>query len=80
MATLTIKNVPDSVVRRLKARAERHRRSLNSEVIDILASAGQATPIDVGGMLARARATRLIAEDAKLSPKQLKAWINSGRP
>ena len=42
MATLTIKNIPDTVVRKLKAQAARHRRSLNSEVIDVLASAGQA--------------------------------------
>src|SRR5438132_14313330 len=47
MATLTIKNIPDTVVRKLKAQAARHRRSLNSEVIDVLASAGQAVPIDV---------------------------------
>ena len=33
MATLTIKNLPDSLYRRLKEKAAEHRRSLNSEAI-----------------------------------------------
>jgi plasmid stability protein len=31
--TLTLKNIPDDVYKRLKAAAESHRRSLNSEAI-----------------------------------------------
>lgn len=33
---LSLKNVPDDVYARLKKRAERHRRSMNSEIIQIL--------------------------------------------
>jgi plasmid stability protein len=36
MATLTLPNVPDDLVTRLKARAKRHRRSLNNETIAAL--------------------------------------------
>ena len=36
MATLTLRNVPDELVARLKARAKRHRRSLNNETIAAL--------------------------------------------
>jgi plasmid stability protein len=36
MATLTIKNVPENLHERLKERAERNRRSMNSEAIWIL--------------------------------------------
>lgn len=36
MATLTLKNVPDDLHRRLKERAERNRRSLNREAIHVL--------------------------------------------
>jgi plasmid stability protein len=36
MATLTVKNVPDALVRRLKQQAALHRRSLNLEVISCL--------------------------------------------
>ena len=79
MATLTIKNIPDTVVRKLKAQAARHRRSLNSEVIDVLASAGQAVPIDVEALIARARAVRAIPETVRITPRQLKAWKNAGR-
>jgi hypothetical protein len=50
MATLTLRNVPDDLVARLKARAKRHRRSLNNETIaalelaDAAASGGAAPP------------------------------------
>jgi plasmid stability protein len=79
MATLTIKNIPDGLVRKLKAQAARNRRSLNSEVIDVLASHGQAVPIDVEALLARARATRVIPDTAKITDRQLKAWKSAGR-
>ncbi len=36
MATLTIRNVPDRVVRRLKALARRHNASMEQEVRDLL--------------------------------------------
>jgi plasmid stability protein len=42
MATLTLRNVPDDLVARLKERAKRHRRSLNSETIAALELADAA--------------------------------------
>ena len=49
MATLTLRNVPDELVARLKVRAKRHRRSLNNETIAALvladATATGATPL-----------------------------------
>jgi len=49
MATLTLRNVPDELLVRLKARAKRHRRSLNNETIAALelpdATATGATPL-----------------------------------
>lgn len=39
MATLNIKNLPDALYRKLRARARRERRSVAQEVIRILASA-----------------------------------------
>ena len=58
MATLTVKNVPDLLVRRLKARATLHRRSLNREVIACLEALAQAAPVDPEALLARAREVR----------------------
>ena len=39
MATITLKNVPDALHERLKASAERHRRSMNSEALVCLEQA-----------------------------------------
>ncbi|NJD67256.1 MAG: hypothetical protein C3F12_05735 [Candidatus Methylomirabilota bacterium] len=41
MATLNIKNVPDPLYRKLRARAKRERRSVAQEVIHILTQATQ---------------------------------------
>lgn len=63
MATLTLRNVPDDLVARLKARDMRHRRSLNNETIaalelgDAAASAAMAQPppgpVDIDATLRR---------------------------
>ena len=54
MPTITVRNVPDAVVRRLKARAERNHRSLNGEVVTLLEQAALAPPQDVEALLAEA--------------------------
>jgi len=48
MATLNIKNLPDPLYRKLRARARRERRSVAQEVIQILTSAlEQPTPSSI---------------------------------
>lgn len=54
MPTITVRNVPDAVVRRLKARAERNHRSLNGEVVTLLEQAALAQTQDVEALLAEA--------------------------
>ena len=57
-ATITLKNIPDEVYLRLKAAAESHRRSLNSEAIVCLEAVllpGRTTAEEV---ISRARAIR----------------------
>lgn len=56
--TLTLKNIPDQVYERLKAAAETHRRSLNSEAIVCLESVLLPGSIEPGERIARARALR----------------------
>jgi plasmid stability protein len=80
MATLTIKNIPDAVVRRLKTRATRHRRSLNLEVIHVLETVTHAAPIDVEAELARIRARRPILKSVRIDDRVLREWKNAGRP
>lgn len=79
MATLTIKNVPDALVRRLKRQAASHRRSLNLEVITCLESAAQATPVDVEAMLGRVRALRKAPVGLRLTDGLLTRLKSHGR-
>ena len=43
-ASLSIKNVPDAVVERLRARAARNRRSLQGELLDVIEHAADELP------------------------------------
>ena len=43
-ASLSIKNVPDEVVERLRARAARNRRSLQGELLDLIERAADEIP------------------------------------
>ena len=78
--TLTLKNIPDEVYVRLKAAAESHRRSLNSEAIVCLESVllpGRATAEEV---IARARAIREALPKGKFTAKDIDAFKREGRP
>jgi plasmid stability protein len=57
MASLSVRNLEDDVMARLKRRAARHGRSAEAEVRDILAQAlsGEAAP-DFGALAAELRA------------------------
>jgi plasmid stability protein len=57
-ATLTLKNIPDAVYERLKASAESHRRSLDSEAIVCLETVLLPGKMAPHTRLARARALR----------------------
>jgi plasmid stability protein len=46
MPTLTLKNIPADLHARLKASAERNRRSLNSEILARLEAMGNAADVD----------------------------------
>ncbi len=80
MASLTIKNVPELLVRRLKSQAASHRRSLNHEVIACLEAAAQAVPLDPEALLARARALRRTPAHFRLTDRTLAQLKADGRP
>jgi plasmid stability protein len=83
MATLTLKNVPDDLHRRLKARADRNHRSLNREAIRLLeqAVAGEsATKRDEAWERAEALRARLSAEGVRITAEEVQAAIDEGRP
>jgi len=78
--TLTLKNIPDAVYERLKAAAEMHRRSLNSEAIVCLEAVlipARPTP---GERIARARELRTALAPGKFRARDIDAAKREGRP
>jgi plasmid stability protein len=57
MATLTVKDLPTELHRRLKARAERNGRSLNREVIECLEASVRPERVDVLDLVSRSPCT-----------------------
>lgn len=80
MATLTIKNIPEPLVKRLKQHAAAHRRSLNFQVISYLEQMTHSVPVDAEALLARARALRRTPKGLKLTDQLLRELKAVGRP
>lgn len=79
MATLTIKNLPDELYARLKARAAEHRRSINSEAILAVEQALALSPRDPTTVLAQLRRARGRLGTVHLTERELRAARRSGR-
>lgn len=77
--TLTLKNVPNELYNRLKAAAERHRRSLNSEVIVTLESVLVPANVSVDERLARARQLRKGLATNATATHDIDAFKKQGR-
>jgi plasmid stability protein len=77
--TLTLKNIPDEVYERLKAAAETHRRSLNSEAIVCLESVLLPGRVEPSERIARARALRAALPKAKFKARDIDAMKREGR-
>lgn len=79
LATLTIKNIPGPLVKRLKEQAAARRRSLNFQVISYLEQMTHSVPIDADALLARARALRRTPKGTKLTDRILDELKVAGR-
>jgi len=77
--TLTLKNIPDEVYARLKAAAEAHRRSLNSEAIVCLEAVLLPERLSTAERLDRARALRAELPRAKYAVGDIDAFKREGR-
>ena len=77
--TLTLKNIPDEVYDRLKASAEAHRRSLNSEAIVCLETVLLPGRVDPGERIARARALRATLPETKFKARDIDVLKREGR-
>lgn len=76
---LTLKNIPDDVYERLKAAAQAHRRSLNSEAIVCLEAVLVPGRVTTAERLARARALRAALPTKQFRPRDLDACKREGR-
>jgi plasmid stability protein len=80
MPSITIKDLPPTVLERLKARASPHRRSLNLEVIACLEAITHSTPIDPEALPAEARTVRRTLCGAPLTDRLLTKLKRNGLP
>jgi plasmid stability protein len=80
MPTLTVQNVPSALHAKLKRRAERHRRSLNDEVLAVLEdAAGSAEqPDDRQALIERIRKEREDGPTITADPDELKRMMREG--
>lgn len=76
---MTLKNIPDEVYDRLKASAETHRRSLNSEAIVCLETVLLPGRVDPGERIARARALRATLPKTKFKVRDIDVLKREGR-
>jgi antitoxin FitA len=80
VATLTIKNLPDTLYAQLKARAEKNRRSLNSEAILAVERAlTESRAADPASTIAALRRSRAQLKHIHLTDEILLAAKTSGR-
>jgi plasmid stability protein len=79
-ANLTLKNIPDKIYASLKAAAENHHRSLNSEIIACLERVLMPHRVGPEERLERARQLRAAAGPTTFSRRQIARAIRQGRP
>jgi plasmid stability protein len=78
--TITLKNIPADLHRKLKKRAKEHHRSLNREILATLqGAANQSLRIEPAALIREARAIRKKFK-REISPAQIRTWIRHGRP
>lgn len=80
MTTITLKNVPDDLYERLKRQAKARRRSVNSEAIHCLETVLGPRRITAEDRLERIRGARPRIDPQAVSPDDVLAAIDEGRP
>jgi plasmid stability protein len=78
MPSLTLKNVPDALLTRLRTQAAARRRSVNSEAIAVLEVGVQATVVDPEALLSWVRNVR-ITPRRPVSDRRLSRARQAGR-
>jgi plasmid stability protein len=77
--SITVKGIPASVLKKLKSRAEAHRRSLNSELLVELERLASEEPEDPVKLLAEIDAARVGMRPLGLTDAEVRRAIRWGR-
>ena len=80
MATVTLKNIPDELYECLKATAQAHRRSINSELIHCLETILIPRKISAEERLTRLRRVRPQVDPNAVGLDEIQRAIDHGRP
>lgn len=80
MATITIKNIPDDLYKRLKTVAEINRRSINSEIIMCIENSITSQRINLDEMLENVRQIRKLTSGHMISEEDFNQAKSVGRP
>lgn len=80
MTSITLKNIPDGLYERLKAAAQAHHRSINSELIRCLEVALKPHSISSEERLERLRRIRPDIPSSAVSAAAIQQAIDKGRP
>lgn len=79
MPSITVKNIPDSIYKKLKQQAESHHRSMNSEIIACLEQSVEPKRVSPDEILRQARMMRKKVKGS-LSADEIQEAIDKGRP
>lgn len=79
MASITVKNIPDDLLERLRRAAARDNRSINRQIIEYLERQLRPRKLDVDATLARARELRGRVL-TQVSMEEIDAARRDGRP
>lgn len=80
MATITLKNIPDTTYNMVKQLAVENHRSINSEIINLIEKATKSTKIDPNQHLVLSRKLREKSKNMIISDAELTDMKNEGRP
>lgn len=80
MPSYTLKDIPEELYERVRASADRSRRSINAEILHRLERSLMSERIDPDRFLERVRRRRESGELPRVSDEDLRAARDSGRP
>jgi plasmid stability protein len=79
MPSITVKNIPEPIYKKLKQQAEAHHRSMNSEIIACLERTVEPKRVSSDEILRQARLMRRKVKGS-LSSEEIQDAIDQGRP